>query len=366
MAIQYREKYGTWRVYWKNPYTGRQQSETCKTEAEAKKRNALIAFQLQFEKERFLPEKQEPKKNDNSLEAVFYAYLKEKQFDKKSLQFQLDGLNLPLMLIGRKAIDTITSQDLAKVMQAQIDKKVSGRTVYSRIGRLYTVMRWAYKRGIINSLPRFPERPSYHSEKFIPPSKDELVRIIEAAQPHIQRVVIIGAKLGLRVGPCELLKMRWTDVDFAKGIVLVKASRKNPAEPFREVPIMDSLMPLFRAWAEQDAADGEAYVIHYDGKPIATIKTAWKSTLRRAGIKRRIRPYDLRHAFATDAIAGGADLGTVAKLLGHTSVQMVVKHYQHVATRQKKQAVEALPEVDAAALQYAAPGMPQKNGLPIQ
>ena len=61
MAIQYRKQYGTWRVYWKNPYTGRQQSRTYQTEEEAKKQNALIAYQLQYEKERFLPsDEQEP------------------------------------------------------------------------------------------------------------------------------------------------------------------------------------------------------------------------------------------------------------------------------------------------------------------
>ncbi len=367
MAIQYREKYGTWRVYWKNPYTGRQQSVTCKTEADAKKQNALIAFQLQYEKERFLPEKeQEPKRADNSLEATFYQFLQERQFGRKALAFQLDGMRTALLLIGRKAIDAITPQDLSKVLQAEIAKGVSGRTVYSRVGIVYTLFRWAYRRGILDSLPRFPERPAYRSEKFVPPSEEELARIIEAAPPHVQRVAIIGAKLGLRVGPCELMQMRWEDVDLDKGVVLVRAAKKNLAEPFREVPIMASLVPLFQAWKEYDAAMGLEYVITYKGKPVSRIKTAWTATLRRAGITRKIRPYDLRHAFATDAIAGGADLGTVAKLMGHSSVQMVVKHYQHVATKQKRQAVESLPELDAAALQYAAPGMPRTDGHVLQ
>ena len=367
MAIQYRKKYGTWRVYWKNPYTGRQQSKTYQTEEEAKKQNALIAFQLQFEKERFLPsDEQEPKKEDDSLESTFYAYLREKQFGKKSLAFQLDGMKTPLLLIGRKRIDAITPQDLSKVMQVEMTKGVSGRTVYSRVGRLYTLLRWAYKRGMLNALPRFPERPSYHSQKFVPPSEEELARIIEAAPPHVQRVVIIGAKLGLRVGPCELMRMRWSDVDLDKRVVLVRAAKKNPSEPFREVPIKSNLVQLFKVWKAQDEKNGIEYVVTFNGKPVTSITHAWETSLRKAGITRKIRPYDLRHAFATDAIAGGADLGTVAKLMGHTSVQMVVKHYQHVATKQKRQAVESLPELDADVLQYAAAGMPQKNGLPIQ
>ena len=38
-------------------------------------------------------------------------------------------------------------------------------------------------------------------------------------------------------------------------------------------------------------------------------------------------------------IFGRADIGTVAKLMGHASVQMVCKHYQRVAAQQKRQSV---------------------------
>lgn len=64
-----------------------------------------------------------------------------------------------------------------------------------------------------------------------------------------------------------------------------------------------------------------------------------------AGIARRIRPYDLRHAFATELIAGGVDVGTVAKLMGHSTPTMLLTHYQHVMDRQKRTAVESLPDI---------------------
>nr|WP_242621228.1 tyrosine-type recombinase/integrase [Desulfovibrio legallii] len=35
------------------------------------------------------------------------------------------------------------------------------------------------------------------------------------------------------------------------------------------------------------------------------------------------RPYDLRHGFATEAIAADVDVGTVATLMGHSSPSMV-------------------------------------------
>ena len=50
---------------------------------------------------------------------------------------------------------------------------------------------------------------------------------------------------------------------------------------------------------------------------------------------------------AAQGIANGADVGTVSKLMGHASPEMVLTHYQHVLTKQKKMAVEALPSLIA-------------------
>ena len=369
MAIQKRQgKAGvSWRVYWNNPYTGARQSCTFATQAEAVKHDALVKYQLKFEKERFAPVvPQKEKKPDDSLESTFYAFLKERQFSRKALAFQLDGMKRALVLIGRKSISAITKQDLAMVVQAEVAKGVSAKTVHTRTGCLFAVLRWAYKRGLLESLPQFPERPSFHTPPIVPPTEEEIRRMLEAAPPHIQRVIIIGSKMGLRVGPCELLKLRWDDVDFGRSLIRVRAAAKNRKEPVREVPIMASLLPVFRAWHDIDALHGCSYVVNWKGKPVLSIKTAWAALLKRAGIRRKVRPYDLRHAFATDAIANGADLGTVAKLMGHSNIQMVVQHYQHVATKQKRQAVESLPSVDVKPLLCAMQNVPNDQSVFLQ
>jgi integrase len=357
MAIQQRG--AAWRVYWNNPYTHKRESKTFAEQAQAVQYDALIKYRLRFEKERFLPAKQEPKeKEDESLEAVFYLYLRERQFAKRSLRTHLGSMKKALSMIGRKAVSAIGKRDLSAVLQAEIASGVSAKTVHNHMGTLATVIRWAYKRGIIDALPQFPERPRFAVPQLVPPSQDELARILEAAPLHVQRVIVIGAKLGLRVGPSELFRLRWEDVDLDRALVHVRAARKNPNEPMRDVPIMRTLLPVFRAWRDADAAAGEEYVIHYGHKPVESILLSWKATLRRAGITRRIRPYDLRHAFATDAIANGADMGTVSKLMGHANLEMIFKHYQHVATEQKRQAVESLPELDVSVVACAMNHVP--------
>lgn len=45
-------------------------------------------------------------------------------------------------------------------------------------------------------------------------------------------------------------------------------------------------------------------------------------------------------------IAAGADVGTVAKLMGHSSPAMILNHYQYVMDSQKRAAIEGLPEIE--------------------
>jgi len=87
-----------------------------------------------------------------------------------------------------------------------------------------------------------------------------------------------------------------------------------------------------------------AYIISYKGQPIQSIKTAWKGCKERAGISRRIRLYDLRHAFATETIAAGADVKAVSDIMGHSTTAMIHRHYQHVVDEQKRKVVASVPD----------------------
>ena len=89
----------------------------------------------------------------------------------------------------------------------------------------------------------------------------------------------------------------------------------------------------------------QEYNIAYKGKPISSIKKTWHNSLRRAGITRRIRPYDLRHAFATYALDNDADLKSVADIMGHSNPNMILTHYQHTSESSRRAAIESFPDI---------------------
>ena len=260
---------------------------------------------------------------------AYFLYLIEKQFSKKSLQWQLYAMRLVLSMFGNKPITEIGQNEVREAVARLEALPIKQATRHNRLSMLRTVLNWRAEKAYCSPI-RFPKFAHGHYEKFIPPSPEELRQMLHAASPHIQRVIILGSQCGIRFGASELFKLTWNDVDFELGIIRVQAAHKNPSAPWRAIPMRQSLKRIMREWRDADLSEGINHIINYMGKPVASIKRAWANTLQKAGITRRIRPYDLRHAFATELIAQGVDIGTVAKLMGHSSPNMIYQHYQYM------------------------------------
>jgi integrase len=110
----------------------------------------------------------------------------------------------------------------------------------------------------------------------------------------------------------------------------------------RTIPMTDDALSLLKLRVKEATKLGTPYVFpspHYVQRPIGSVKKAHSGATERANIKRHFRLYDLRHTFATRAVASGTDLPTLSSLLGHASILMTMR-YVHPAAEQKRTAME--------------------------
>ncbi len=140
----------------------------------------------------------------------------------------------------------------------------------------------------------------------------------------------------------EILNLRWTEVDFERGMLNLSDSKTGKKSVVLNAPALSIIAALSRV--------GD-YVISGDcpTQPRSDLKRPWTVVTRRAGLE-GIRLHDLRHSFAS--VGAGASLGlpVIGKLLGHRSVETTQK-YAHLDADPVRRATNTIGATIAAALE---------------
>ena len=96
----------------------------------------------------------------------------------------------------------------------------------------------------------------------------------------------------------------------------------------RIVPLHDLALASMRTYALLgrpqlvQGKDCPYFFVSTRGNQMGTdaMRKMFKQALSAAGLPATITPHDMRHTFATDVLAGGADLRSVQEMLGHASL----------------------------------------------
>lgn len=169
---------------------------------------------------------------------------------------------------------------------------------------------------------------------------EDLEKIIHAAPPYLAWALEVEWELGTRPGVTELFGIRWDDVDYEAGLVRVRGSKTKSSDRYV------AIAPWF-AWRlkEKQKTARCDYIVEYRGGPITTFRIGLKNAAKRAGIAYNVRPYDIRHLYASVMLAGGADLAAVSKLLGHSTIATTTSTYYHVMQGEKARATALRPAI---------------------
>lgn len=217
--------------------------------------------------------------------------------------------------------------------------------------------------------PRIPRRPP---AVWTP---DEVNRFLTAARDdRFFALYLLAATTGMR--RAELCGLRWPAVDLNRGALSVTTTRvvvrghaqdsdDTKSERGQRLLSLDpvtvgGLADQQKRQDEERAAFGTGYgetnlvFTWEDGRPVHpdVIRQRFIRLVARLKLP-AIRLHDLRHSYATAALAAGVNPKIVSERLGHASVAFTLTQYSHV-----------LPGVDRDAAQTVADLMLGRKGVP--
>jgi len=166
----------------------------------------------------------------------------------------------------------------------------------------------------------------------------------------------------------ELLALRWQDMDSLYYQLYVSRSmhhlktgeivfrQPKSAKGNRTVALSPSTLEMLREYRQKQEAEAillgksvtenDLLFCHPDGSPLlpGTISHAWDKAVRRAGL-RVIRLHDARHTHASYMLKQGIHPNVVQERLGHSSIQVTLDTYSHVAPGIQEKAAARLDDI---------------------
>jgi integrase len=84
------------------------------------------------------------------------------------------------------------------------------------------------------------------------------------------------------------------------------------------------------------------YVIEWAGKPLASIKRAFREACVRAKLSKDVTPHVLRHTAAVWMAEAGVPMDEIAQFLGHTDPRITYRVYARFSPNHLRKAASAL------------------------
>ena len=241
--------------------------------------------------------------------------------------------NRPLGQITREEIEAWRRERMTTSRPATINRDLS------RLRRMFSL---AVEWGLLEESPmqgiKFLRENNARTRYL---SLEECQRLIASCMaPHIRAMVSVALHSGMRLG--EILNLRWYDLDFSSGFILVRDSKNGES---RHVPMDATLFALFRAYPHRPSTD--LVFSSSSGGHIVDVRTGFLNSCKRAGLI-DLHFHDLRHTFASQFVMSGGDLYILKEILGHKSITMT-QRYAHLSPTYKIKAIDRMNTLWAGA-----------------
>ena len=177
-----------------------------------------------------------------------------------------------------------------------------------------------------------------------------LDRLVDERPSWRQQADIIRLLLLTGCRKSEIVKLRWSEVD--GGVLRLSETKTGPRTVW--------LSEAARTILDRQPRTESRYVFPSSkdpARPCSRHIGLWYRVRKDAGIE-DVRLHDLRHTVASQAVARGAALSTVARMLGHADPTMTLR-YAHVGDRDVRAAAERIGKIiETALLRGGSPHTP--------
>jgi integrase len=242
--------------------------------------------------------------------------------------------------LGSSGVDTITPQQISRWLnKTRRDHDWRPATA----NRYKALISLAFRLGIENGKcqqnpARMVRRLRENNERIRFLSKDEEKRLRAAIETdHPERMVELDIVLhtGMRKG--EQYGLNWEDVDLVARRITLRQTKNGSV---RHIPLNQTALRAFQALWDKSTKKGRVFISADGVDPLLNPRYWWDAVIEKAHLA-DFHWHDLRHTFASRCIMAGVDLRTLQQLLGHKTLQMVVR-YTHLSQSHELAAVEKL------------------------
>ena len=174
-------------------------------------------------------------------------------------------------------------------------------------------------------------------------SMDEIQSLIQChydnENPNVRRAFILCLYCGLRF--CDVKDLTYKNIDYTNHLLKFEQNKTkgHSANSGVVIPLNDGLLSLIG----EDPENLDSSIFN-----LPTYESCCKSVKRwvkRAGINKHISWHCARHSFAVNILNNGANIKTVASLLGHSGLKHTEK-YTRAIDSLKQDAINSLPTFD--------------------
>lgn len=277
-------------------------------------------------------------------------------------------------VLNRHVIPTLGDRLVSKVRTHELETWYRSLDIGpSRVRRLHNVLSSAFDQAVrwqwVVANPCASARPPKVAEKETrPPSPEEVQKLIDLARetdPDLAAYIHVAAHAGARRG--EMVALRWSDVDLDDAAMTIRRStvaveggvavKGTKTAKTRVVSLDESTVAVLRAQRKRQRERALSIGVNLDDGPVFSSDPAGRVAWYPASVSRRfhqlcvragvenVRLHDLRHFMATQMIAAGVDVRTVAGRLGHRGVGMLLDRYAHFVPSADRAAAEELARI---------------------